>query len=180
MSPRRRQVVAEPELETGPSAAELEIENRMAALKQAAGVGGKIRVVRVKPDGTRPTCGWITPDQIDEEYIAQRWGGGKFIVEHRPPNGEYGAQITIELDDSLRPSGSPASSAPVAVPVSGVTMTDAERENLVLRTRLEERDRNGGGGGGAAKWLTPEGLTAIASVVGALFAGMRNLAGGDP
>lgn len=97
----------------------------------------KSTIHRLNPEtGARLWLAEVATDLISEEYIARRFGGGRYYVGHRraEPGGGYvyDSHSTFDLDPSLKPDPAPANgnghavTAPAAAagPISAAQLLD--------------------------------------------------------
>jgi hypothetical protein len=93
-----------------------EAESIFAELRKENGTAPKATVKRVDPvTGKQTWLGEIASDQATQEYVATRWGGGKYFLKHKvakPTGGwRYAFHQTFEIDPSVKPQA-PEPAAP--------------------------------------------------------------------
>lgn len=154
----------------------------------------KVRVTRIKPEhvtlngkkvATSGFLEWVEGQPIDEEWLQEKYGGGKYELSFRkrgPKGGwEYGGQVTTEVAGapSLEnlPGGQDVTPAPAAAAAGGEAPSVVTRAMDFMAqqvTAANQRAEKGGGGSSELVELMREQLHARDSELAAMRGELRD------
>lgn len=96
--------------------------------------------------GEERWLGKVASSIVSNEYIAKRWGGGEYRVQHRKPNATgkmvYGSQETYKIDPSVKPEPMTTEADGTPVKLGGGSHIDAIMEAGVMSLITQMQNNN--------------------------------------